>query len=109
MRKLLIDVNVPKALWLLLKKEKFSFICLHDLNREMDDINVVQLALKKKYIIVTSDKDFAGLQGIFPGLQVIIFHSTTQNVENKIFMLKKILNVLKKEPDFDFKCTILKC
>ncbi len=109
MRKFLIDVNVPKDLWLLLKGEGFAFHCLHDIDREMPDYGVVQLALKKEYIVVTCDKDFAGLQKLSPKLEVIIFDAKTQETKNKTRVFLQVLRLLKKNPKLKFECTILKC
>lgn len=47
MPKFLLDVNVPKDIWLFLKKEGYFFECLHNIQRDMQDIDVAKLALKK--------------------------------------------------------------
>ncbi len=109
MRKFLIDVNVPKDLWLLLKEEGFAFHCLHDIDREMPDREVVKLALKKGYIVVTCDKDFSVLQKLFPKLEVIIFQAKTQEIKDKKRIFLQVLKLLKKNPRLQFECTILKC
>lgn len=109
MRKFLIDVNVPKDVWSLLKQEGFFYKCLHDIDREMKDIEVVKSALKENYILITCDKDFAYLQPIFSKLDVIIFDSRTQETKNKVNVLRQVLKLIKENPELEIKCTLLRC
>ena len=67
----LVDVNFPGFFW---KLKTHEFIFVSDINRELSDTEIWELALQNKYIILTRDMDFyhKARQSIkFP--QIIIF------------------------------------
>lgn len=109
MRKFLIDVNVPRDIWILLKERKLPYQCLHDIDREMDDVDIVTMALAKNLVLITCDKDFMGLHKARQNLDIIIFDAFGQSVERKVFVLEQFLDILQRDPMMNIGCTILKC
>ena len=51
----LVDVNLPRFFWQFRVDE---FIFVFDINKELSDTEIWQLAIKNNYIILTRDLDF---------------------------------------------------
>ncbi len=91
MFKFFIDHNVPKSVTVFLKKEKFNVLSVQDINPEMTDLQIIELAKKEKRIIVSNDKDFISLSVKHGGIDMILFDYFNQSAEIRIDGLKKIL------------------
>jgi predicted nuclease of predicted toxin-antitoxin system len=59
--KFIVDVGVGRMIEKWLVAQNFLVIAVRDLNAEMEDIDIVELANKEDAIIITMDKDFGDL------------------------------------------------
>lgn len=57
----IVDVGVGKAIENWLFNENYKVISIRDLNPEMQDEVIIELAVKEDAIIITMDKDFGEL------------------------------------------------
>lgn len=53
--KFLVDVNLPRFLYEF-KPDEFSFV--FNIDKQLSDTEIWQLAMKNKYVILTRDMDF---------------------------------------------------
>lgn len=90
MLKFLVDHNVPKSVSDFLRKQKYDVKLVKDVNSEMTDIHVLDLAKKEKRIIVSNDKDFIGLSVKYDNVDMILFNYFSQLPDVRISGLKKI-------------------
>jgi predicted nuclease of predicted toxin-antitoxin system len=81
----LVDVNLPDFFW---KLKPHEFIFVSDINRELSDTEIWELALQKKYIILTRDMDFyyKARQSInFPQIIIFRFRNMKLNAIHQYF------------------------
>jgi predicted nuclease of predicted toxin-antitoxin system len=59
--KFIVDVGVGRIIETWLKQQNFPVIAIRDLNAEMTDISIIELANEEDAIIISMDKDFGEL------------------------------------------------
>lgn len=95
MVKFLIDNNIPKSVAVFLKKKRYDIKLVGDINPEMSDIEVLNLAKKDGRVIISNDKDFLNLSVKYYDVDMILFDYVSQKADVRIQALKKILSQLK--------------
>ena len=106
--KFIADVNIAKTIIISLRKEGHDVTDIKTLNRTISDIEIIELALKEKRIILTHDKDFLALTQ-YPKYQVpaIIIRLHEQNVKHFWAKLKDLIQH-QSERILNISLTILK-
>lgn len=94
MLKFLVDHNVPKSVSDFLRKSKFNVKLVKDINVEMTDLQVLDLAKKENRIVISNDKDFIGLSVKYNTVDMVLFSYLSQSADVRIYGLKKILHKL---------------
>lgn len=91
MLKFLVDHNIPKSVGSFLKKLKYNVKLVKDVNPEMTDLQLLQLAKKEKRIVLSNDKDFIELSVRHNNIDMILFNYSNQSADIRIAGLKHIL------------------
>ena len=91
--KFLADVNVEKPLVDYLSKQGYDIKWVPDIDCEMADKDLLQLANEENRIFITNDKDFGDLIFLQKRLSVgtILFRVKGQKSEEKIKLMRKLL------------------
>jgi predicted nuclease of predicted toxin-antitoxin system len=93
--KLLLDENIGSTVAAELRLSKFDVLNIAESKPGMADINVLDLALKQKRIVITLDKDFGQLVYAYSRKHagVILLRLTDESPKN----ISKILNLIFKQ------------
>ena len=59
--KFIVDVGVGRSIEEWLSSQKFQVLAISSINPEMEDYQIIKLAIKEDGIIITMDKDFGEL------------------------------------------------
>ncbi|MBI2463543.1 DUF5615 family PIN-like protein [Candidatus Peregrinibacteria bacterium] len=95
MLKFLVDHNIPKSVSNFLKKQKYDVKLVKDVDPEMSDDEVLQLAVKEKRIVVSNDKDFVNLSLKYDKINIILFDYLSQQADVRIKALSRVLPDIK--------------
>ncbi len=57
----IVDAGVGKIIEEWLKKEFYKVIVIRDINPEMEDLHIIEIAIKEDAFIISMDKDFGEL------------------------------------------------
>lgn len=57
----IVDVGVGRVIEEWLKKELYEVIAIRDINPEMEDRHIIEIAIKEDAFIISMDKDFGEL------------------------------------------------
>jgi len=95
MLRFLVDHNVPQSVSNFLKKGGYNVKLVKDVNPEMTDLQLLDLAKKENRIVVSNDKDFISLSVKYDTIDMILFNHLSQSSEVRIAGLKRILPKLK--------------
>jgi predicted nuclease of predicted toxin-antitoxin system len=90
MLKFLVDHNVPRSVGLSLSR-KYDIKFVGEINSEMSDTSLLQLARKEKRIVISNDKDFISLAQRYETVDMILFDLPTQDAKTRITALKNVL------------------
>jgi len=63
--KLLIDIGVGKKVETYLSEIGYDVLSVRSLNPHMRDVDILDLAVKEKRLVITMDKDFVRQGGLF--------------------------------------------
>lgn len=91
--KFIADVNVEKPIVEYLSKQGYDIKWIPDINCEMTDDKLLELANKEKRILITNDKDFGELIFLQKKLTtgIILFRVKIQKSQEKMKLMKKLL------------------
>lgn len=90
--KFLADINIPKGIINFLRQKNHDVLDIKKIGLNTTDIEIIKVALKKKRIILTHDKDFQVLSK-FPKYQagIIFIRLKIQNVEHLSRELQELI------------------
>lgn len=100
MLKFLIDHNIPKGVSDWLSAEHFDVRLVKDIDPEMPDRDVFDVALREQRILITNDADFIGLWTADRKVNCMIFRSKSQTSAVRIEALKKVMYKIKEDQPF---------
>lgn len=100
--KFLVDENIPHSLITFLKKRGYKIIDVKNSKySHLDDIRLIEVAVKNNYIILTLDKDFLTFKREDFDLKCIIFNIRSLNIKYLqsylTMLLSKHRSVLKRK------------
>lgn len=100
--KFLLDENIGKEIANFLRQLGHTTFRIKEINPGIPDFQVLDLAVSKEAILITSDKDFGEL--VFKYGQshrgIILLRLEDETSGNKILALKKVISRYKKISDF---------
>lgn len=100
MLKFLVDHNIPKSVsgWLIARTYDVKLV--KDINPEMSDRSVADIAIREERILLTNDSDFVGLYAREGKGDCIIFSLESQGSDLRIKALERILPDMKEGKSF---------
>ena len=96
--KFIANVNIEKPIVDFLIKKGFDVKWVTDIDKQMTDIRVCEIANNEQRVIITNDKDFGEIIFLQKKISygIILLRVKGQNSSEKIFLLEKLLD---KYPD----------
>lgn len=100
MLKFLVDHNIPQSVSEWLIAQTYDVKLVKDINPEMSDRNVSEIAIREARILLTNDSDFVGIYAMKEKGDCIIFRLESQSGVLRIKALGKILPEIKAGKSF---------
>lgn len=92
--KFLVDVNIEKRIVDFLIEKGFDVKCVVDINKQMSDVYLCEIANNEQRIVLTNDKDFGEIVFLQKKISngIILLRVKNQDSFEKVILLGRLLD-----------------